>query len=71
MLVREGLSGRVTCLGGQNEVNRLVSRLSVARILQEKEWWVQRPCVCEERGCWELNRVRDRMLGKEVRSVRD
>lgn len=43
MLVREGLSGRVTCLGGQNEVNRPVSRLSVARILQEKEWRVQRP----------------------------
>lgn len=44
MLVREGLSGRVTCLGGQNEVNRPVSRLSVARILQEKEWRIQRPC---------------------------
>ena len=43
MLVREGLSGRVTCLVGQNEVNRPVPRISVARILLEKEWQAQRP----------------------------
>lgn len=42
-LVREGLSCRVTLVGGQNEVNSPTCRASVAGVLQAEELQVQRP----------------------------